>query len=84
MEQLTTSWLYGNHRGLGWGAIELDNEFTTLDFRPEWECKSDVKYFWKNRKKILSLKNMTLTKYITYLYKGLKLYKDLAKYPEPE
>lgn len=74
------TWLYGSHRGLGWGAIEIDDDFTTLDFEPEWECKSDVKYYWKNRKRILALKNMTLKKYVTNLYKGLKLYRGLMNY----
>jgi len=79
---MKTEWLYGNHRNLGWGAVELNTEtFEYLDFNPEWEMKRDVKYFWINRKHILKLKNMTILKYIKYiklLYKGLVRYKDLS------
>ena len=76
-----SEWCYGNWRGLGWGAVELivydikdkkGYEMEYLDFDPEWEQTRDVVAFWKNRSKILKLKNMTLWKYTKHLCRGIK------------
>lgn len=70
---ITTEWVYGCHKGYGWGAAEYNTEtFEILDFDPEWETESDVYYFWKLRKNILKLKKMTYYKYTKLLLKGLK------------
>ena len=75
-------WVYGCHRGLGWGAAEVDisDNYKTIDFDPEFEQKSDVKHLWKNRKNILKLKNMTLRKYVKLLFTGLRRYRSLGPY----
>ena len=54
---MKTTWLYGNHRNLGWGAIEISNDetFEVLDFEPEFETKRDVKNYIKQRYHLLNI-----------------------------
>ena len=69
-----TQWLYGNWYNLGWGGVEIDINGQRLDFNPEFEEKRDVLVYFKNRKNILKLPNMTVYKHIKTLCRGLKWY----------
>lgn len=78
-----TEWVYGNHKNLGWGCVKVFNTlniFEYMDFDPEFECKSDVKRYWRNRKHILALQEMTLWKYTKTLLKGIVIYRKLMRY----
>jgi hypothetical protein len=78
---LKTEWIYGNHRNLGWGGAEIElDQYSTLDFDPEFECKRDVKLYWKNRKHILSLPKYNILKYIKTLLFGILKYNKLTDY----
>lgn len=78
-----TEWVYGTSSGFGWGASEIEvdpSTYRTLDFEPEFECKSDVKRYWRNRKYILALPKMTLWKYTRTLFRGIVAYRKLMEY----
>lgn len=78
-----TKWVYGTSSGFGWGTTQYVVEprtYEMLDFEPEFEYKSDVKRYWRNRKHILALKNMTLWKYTKTLVKGIVAYRKLMRY----
>jgi hypothetical protein len=66
--------VYGNWFGYGWGVMTFhneDEESTKIDFDPEIESWIDVKYFWRNRRKIIALENIGLTNYLSVLTKIL-------------
>lgn len=80
MNKEKTTWLYGHHNKLGWGAIEIDKAtFQTLDYDPEFETRRDVRILFRRWLTILSLPNMSLVKYCKMVYRGVKLYKRLDK-----